>query len=341
MGPRGSRRRAPPSRTRSRTRTPRVVDGRSRFDASPPPPPPSVSEATRRAAISSSTRPRQVDGLRRLGGEGTDEGGRGPARAKNSCARCAGGWREASGRRRSETSVGAVAEAERSTRDARRSRRVPRRDGRVGRRKREGADAKGAEEGAEEGADVVREGVHGNGAARAESAEPETGAPKIVGADADEDARVGASPRPDSARRRRSAGARGDTQTTPSDTTHASEPPGDAPFPVLAPAPAAPDSAPDPAPRASPDGAAAVAAALRARRSAGPRARARSRSPPPSAAKANAAATTRLRTRTKKNTTRSGPRRRIDRPRGTARNHPNRRPRGTPRSRAPPRFFAP
>ena len=127
----------------------------------------------------------------------------------------------------------------------------------------EGADAKGAEEGAEEGADVVREGVHGNGAARAESAEPETGAPKI---DADENARADASPRPDPARRGRSTDARGDTQTTPSDTTHASEPPGDAPVPVPGPAPAAPD----PAPLASPDGAAAVAAALRARRSAGP-----------------------------------------------------------------------
>ena len=130
----------------------------------------------------------------------------------------------------------------------------------------DGDDAKGADEGADEDVDVVRERERENGAARAESAEPETG-PEGESADV-KNADPGASPRRD-------------TETNPPDTTRAPEPPGDAPVPVPGPAPAASDPAPvpvpgpapaasDPAPLASPDGAAAVAAALRARRSAGP-----------------------------------------------------------------------
>ena len=115
----------------------------------------------------------------------------------------------------------------------------------------DGDDAKGADEGADEDVDVVRERERENGAARAESAEPETG-PEGESADV-KNADPGASPRRD-------------TETNPPDTTRASEPPGDAPVPVPGPDPAASD----PAPLASPDGAAAVAAALRARRSAGP-----------------------------------------------------------------------
>ena len=145
----------------------------------------------------------------------------------------------------------------------------------------DGDDAKGADEGADEDVDVVRERERENGAARAESAEPETG-PEGDSADV-KNADPGASPRRD-------------TETNPPDTTRASEPPGDAPVPVPGPASAASDPAPvpvpgpdpaasdpapvpvpgpdpaasDPSPLASPDGAAAVAAALRARRSAGP-----------------------------------------------------------------------
>ena len=130
----------------------------------------------------------------------------------------------------------------------------------------DGDDAKGADEGADEDVDVVRERERENGAARAESAEPETG-PEGESADV-KNADPGASPRRD-------------TETNFPDTTRASEPPGDAPVPVPGPASAASDPAPvpvpgpdpsasDPSPLAAPDGAAAVAAALRARRSAGP-----------------------------------------------------------------------
>ena len=83
----------------------------------------------------------------------------------------------------------------------------------------DGDDAKGADEGADEDVDVVRERERENGAARAESAEPETG-PEGDSADV-KNADPGASPRRD-------------TETNPPDTTRASEPPGDAPVPVPA-----------------------------------------------------------------------------------------------------------
>ena len=162
----------------------------------------------------------------------------------------------------------------------------------------DGDDAKGADEGADEDVDVVRERERENGAARAESAEPETG-PEGDSADV-KNADPGASPRRD-------------TETNPPDTTRASEPPGDAPVPVPGrlrgfgsspgsgpgarlrasspgsgsvarprgfgsspgPGPGARPAASDPSPLASPDGAAAVAAALRARRSAWAATRAR------------------------------------------------------------------
>ena len=192
----------------------------------------------------------------------------------------------------------------------------------------DGDDAKGADEGADEDVDVVRERERENGAARAESAEPETG-PEGDSADV-KNADPGASPRRD-------------TETNPPDTTRASEPPGDAPVPVPGPASAASDPAPVPVP--GPASAASDPALVRFRgppprlriqprsRSRGPtprlrihprsrlrmvrrlsprrfalgappgrNARARSRSPPPSAAKVRAAAATHSRERGQKRT---------------------------------------
>ena len=160
----------------------------------------------------------------------------------------------------------------------------------------DGDDAKGADEGADEDVDVVRERERENGAAREPSRRNRKPGPR-------ENPRMSRTPTPGASPRR-------DTETNPPDTTRAPEPPGDAPVPVPGPAPAASDPAPVPS-RGPPRlriqrrcvsgwcggcrGGASRSALRRPQR-----ARARSRSPPPSAAKARAA-TTRRRTGTKKN----------------------------------------
>ena len=151
----------------------------------------------------------------------------------------------------------------------------------------DGDDAKGADEGADEDVDVVRERERENGAARAESAEPETG-PEGDSADV-KNADPGASPRRDTETNPRPRGAIQPPARLGRGLTGRRSPP---PFRIQ----------PRPGPGARPRGFGSSPARVsgwcggcRPRRFAlgappGRNARARSRSPPPSAAKVRAAA---------------------------------------------------